>query len=171
MGRRGLEVVLVPTGDDQKADMQRANKGARFYRYYSNRFILVSGSTDGKCFLSSQPGHIYKCMRKKGVPRSKFLFESKSRNTVENVIYSCKLMKEKGIEGVSVVSNPLHLLRFYLIFNKAKKDKYVDKDLRVRYVPVSESLIDLFKELCHESMSHIKYFLLRRRNLSSYLKE
>ncbi len=31
MGRRGLEVVLVPTGDDQKVDMQRANKIGLFW--------------------------------------------------------------------------------------------------------------------------------------------
>lgn len=145
MAGKKLETILVPTGS-HKADKERASEGAEYYEEHNNEnfSILISGSVDGKFgkrFISSQPGHIYKYMRRKKVPRDSFLFEPKSKNTAENVVYSCKKIKEKGIKKVDVVSNPSHLWRFKFLFDKAKEEGLIDKDVEINYVPTERNFL------------------------------
>jgi len=86
---------------------------------------------EGK-FMGSQPMKIYKEMRKEGVPKENFIFESKSHDTKENVKYTCEKLKEKNINEVTIVTDKPHAKRFKMLFNKAKKEGYAPKSLEVK---------------------------------------
>jgi len=169
---RKLEAILVPTGS-HKSDRERAGRGAKYYHSHENQeegapFILISGSVDKKYggrFPSSQPGHIYKYMRKEDVPKDAFLFEPESKNTAENVLYSAKVIRKKGIKVVDVVSNPSHLWRFKSLFKKAKEEGLIDKGVKINYIPTRKNV--LFEDVgdaLYGIAAHLKHSLEPRRS-------
>ena len=129
---KSLEGVIVPTGSSYEADKERARGGIKKYEEDKSRLVIISGTVDGGKFIGSQPMKIYKEMRKGGVPKENFIFESKSHNTRENVLYTCEKLKEKGIDEVIVVTDKPHAKRFEMLFNKAKKEGYAPKNLEVK---------------------------------------
>lgn len=140
-----LEAILVPTGSNE-ADRERARRGAEYYLAHreDDPEVLISGSVDGKYgrdFLTSQPGHIYKYMRRGKVPKGEFLFEPESKNTAENVVYSCDVVKKKGIRKLDVVSNPSHLWRFKFLFKKARDEGLIGEDVEINYVPTRRNVL------------------------------
>jgi uncharacterized SAM-binding protein YcdF (DUF218 family) len=182
---RKLEAILVPTGS-HKSDRERAGRGAKYYHSHENQeegapFILISGSVDkkyGERFPSSQPGHIYKYMRKEDVPKDAFLFEPESKNTAENVLYSAKVIRKKGIKVVDVVSNPSHLWRFKSLFKKAKEEGLIDKGVKINYISTRKNV--LFEDVgdaLHGIAAHLKHSLgpgkdsLKPKNLPKNIKK
>lgn len=170
---RKLEAILVPTGS-HKSDRERAGKGAKYYHSHENQkegapFILISGSVDEKYggrFPSSQPGHIYKYMRKEDVPRGSFLFEPESKNTEENVLYSAGVIKKRGIKVVDVVSNPSHLWRFKSLFKKAKEEGLIDEEVKINYIPTRKNV--LFEDVgdaLYGITAYLKHSLEPRKSL------
>lgn len=49
--------------------------------------------------------------RKLGVPEEACLLEEESHSTYENAVFTARLLKERGIDRVIVVSDPYHLFR------------------------------------------------------------
>ncbi len=126
-----LEAIVVLTGPTKEIEMQRAETGVREFYKDERSLILISGSTDGRYFPGSQPGGIYKRMRKQGVPRESFIFEAKSKNTIGNVKGICEIVKEKEISKLKISTDKSHGNRFKMIFNKAKNLGYVPRDLEI----------------------------------------
>ena len=154
-----LEAILVPTGSHQ-ADRERAGKGVKYYHEHDDREpqVLISGSHDVKPFLNSQPGHIYKYMRKGGVKRKDILFEPYSKNTAENVFYSCDIIRKEKIKKVDVVSDPSHLWRFKFLFNKACDEGLIGKDVKIEYVPTRRNfLFEDVKEAVYGMAAYLGY--------------
>ncbi len=166
---RKLEAILVPTGS-HKSDRERAERGEEYYHKHEKErpSVLISGSVDekyGERFPSSQPGHIYKYMRKEDVPRDAFLFEPESKNTAENVLYSAEVIKKKGIKTVDVVSNPSHLWRFKSLFKKAKEEGLVDEDVKINYIPTRKNvLFEDAGDALYGIAAHLKHSLESRRS-------
>jgi uncharacterized SAM-binding protein YcdF (DUF218 family) len=179
---RKLEAILVPTGS-HKSDRERARIGAEYYHEHEKErpSVLISGSVDEKYggrFPTSQPGHIYKYMRKEEVPRDAFLFEPESKNTAENVLYSAKVIRKKGIKVVDVVSNPSHLWRFKSLFKKAKEEGLIDKGVKINYIPTRKNV--LFEDVgdaLYGIAAHLKHSLgpgkdsLKPKNLPKNIKK
>lgn len=162
-----LEAILVPTGTHE-ADRERAKKGAKYYHEHEDREpeVLVSGSHDVQPFLSSQPGHIYKYLRKGKVPREDIIFEPYSKNTAENVVYSCDVIRKEGIKRIDVVSNPSHLWRFRYLFDKAKDEGLIDKDVKIGYIPTRRNfLFEDVKDGVYGIM-HYLYYLWKWKDKS-----
>jgi uncharacterized SAM-binding protein YcdF (DUF218 family) len=61
-----------------------------------------------------------------GIPENAFLRETDSRNTVENAVNSARLLRERGISRIVLVSDRTHLPRAALLFRLAGLD-VVDK--------------------------------------------
>lgn len=58
-------------------------------------------------------------LSKKGVPLKNIIKEDKSTSTYENLKFSDKIIKEKGITGdIGVMSNSFHMYRVKLISQK-----------------------------------------------------
>lgn len=65
---------------------------------------------------------------RKGVPESKILIEPRSRNTGENILFTEKLLHEKGIKirSLTVVTKPYMERRVYATFKKQWLDKNIE---------------------------------------------
>jgi len=129
--KEDLEAIVVPTGPSYEAGRQRAKGGAEEYSRHPNDVVIISGEFDNGKFIGSQPGKIYRILRKSGVPRRDIILENNSGNTIENVLYTCDEIKEKGINEVTVVSDRSHAARLKMLFGRAKKEGYAPKNLKV----------------------------------------
>lgn len=131
--QKSLDVIVVPTGPSYEVDKQRAKAGIKKYNEDKSRLVIISGEIDKIGFIGSQPMKIYKQMRQEGVPRDNFILESKSHNTRENVLYVYDKIKDKreNIKKLIIVTDKPHAKRFVMLFNKAKKHKYIHENLKI----------------------------------------
>lgn len=53
-----------------------------------------------------------------GVPENKILIESESRNTFENALYTKKILEEKKMNRIILVTSAFHMKRSFAIFKK-----------------------------------------------------
>jgi uncharacterized SAM-binding protein YcdF (DUF218 family) len=97
----------------------RCLHAVRLYRAGPPCPVLLSG---GKCDTSI-PGPtlaelMHDFLRKLGVAEGDLIVEDRSRTTYENAVESAKLLRERGIERIVVVSDAMDLLRADLCFRK-----------------------------------------------------
>lgn len=134
-GRRSLDAVIIPTGDLYERNIRRTKRGVE----EKAKYYLISGYLDkDKPIKESQITDIYTELRKYGIKPSEIKIENKSKNTLENAIYS--LNKLKGLKRIGIVSYPEHLKRFEYIINKAKKEGLVDEDIKIIKIPTKQTL-------------------------------
>jgi len=140
--QKSLDAIIVPTGPSYEADRERARAGIKEYDEDKSRLVIISGEIDlrngQRNFIGSQPMKIYEQMRQEGVPKNHFIFESKSHNTQENVLYTCEKIKEEekekgeNIKELIIVTDKPQARRFRMLFDKAKKQKYIPKNLEIK---------------------------------------
>jgi hypothetical protein len=78
-------------------------------RGYARLLIFTGGYGTGARFSESQVARRYAL--KHGVPDDAILIETRSRNTVQNLVEAKRLMDQHGLHRVIVVSDPLHMAR------------------------------------------------------------
>ena len=89
---------------------ERIRHGLDLYqRGYAPVLIFTGGYGNGARFAESQVARRYAL--KHGVPESAILIESSSRTTRQNLEQARKLMQQRGLHRVIVVSDPLHMSR------------------------------------------------------------
>jgi uncharacterized SAM-binding protein YcdF (DUF218 family) len=59
-----------------------------------------------------------------GIPESKILLESESRNTIENALYTTKILKEKQAQKIILVTSAFHMKRASMSFEKQNLKVY-----------------------------------------------
>ena len=88
----------------------RINHGLDLYRRgYAPVLLFTGGYGNGAPFAESQVARKYALQQ--GIPDSAIMIEAVSRNTRENLLQARKLMQERGLHRVIVVSDPLHMSR------------------------------------------------------------
>lgn len=65
-----------------------------------------------------------------GVPPEAMFLETQSRNTYDNVVYTSRILRERGWRSALVVSSPYHMRRVAMVYRK------VAPDLAVRLTPI-----------------------------------
>ena len=129
-----LEMIVVPTGPSGEIEKQRAEGGARLYHARPNSRVIISGYLNGitpGTFRGSQSHQIYKTLRRNGVPRGDIDIEGKSHDTLENVRYVSKILKDENIPHATVVTDRDHARRMSMLFRKAKEEGIAPKDLEI----------------------------------------
>lgn len=136
-----------------KALQKRLNTALDLYEGSEGATIIVSGGQgDNESRPEAEAMKEYLCER--GVPDEKVLMEDRSRNTIQNINYSFKIINEAGLEDSTVVSvsNAFHIPRIILLCEK----------LGFESVPALASDPDLrfiFATLVREYMSYVKLIL------------
>ena len=98
--------------------------------------VVTGGKQPGDRFTEAQAGYLY--LRDKGVPDAEILLEVDSRNSVESLQASARVLNERGINRVTLVSDPFHSLRISLIADEVGLDAVTS--------PTRSSPIDGFTE-------------------------
>jgi uncharacterized SAM-binding protein YcdF (DUF218 family) len=79
--------------------------------------ILLSGGVlDWSDTGHSPAGDMATLLEMMGVPREALWLESESRNTYENAVYSARILREKGIERILLVTSASHMPRSVKVF-------------------------------------------------------
>ncbi len=165
-GDDSLEAIVVPTGPTEEIDKERAKGGAKSYLDHEHKdhhhdVVIVSGEFNKGRFFGSQSNKIYRALRRSGVPREDIILESHSGNTIENVLYTCEILEDKGIHEVTVVTDKGHASRFKMLFERAKKEGYAPRDL----------VVHTFSEGLSSSYSSIKSMLAYAKDKFSSLRK
>ena len=107
------DIIIVLSGDDEG---QRLRHAFNLYQRGYARQILLSGATN----LWEETGIdlTEKYLIQLGVPQKDILSEKRSESTVENALFSKRLMEGKGLKSAIVVTSPNHTRRVSIIFNK-----------------------------------------------------
>jgi uncharacterized SAM-binding protein YcdF (DUF218 family) len=107
---------MPPDGSAGGALLRRVEHAATLWREGAAPLLLLSGGGEG-------PWPEAQAMRDlaiaAGVPEPSLLVEATSRNTVENAVFSARLLRERGLGRVVVVTDAYHLLRARLLFRAA----------------------------------------------------
>lgn len=115
---------LIVLGAGLKGDIPsevlkyRLDKAVEYYKKNTDTIFIVSGGQGKDEWISeAEAMEIY--LSKKGIPLKNIIKEDKSTSTYENLKFSDKIIKEKGITGdIGVMSNSFHMYRVKLISQK-----------------------------------------------------
>jgi len=69
-----------------------------------------------------------------GVPEKAILVESEAANTYQNVLFTKKIIDQKGWKNILLVSSPYHMRRVQFVF------KNIDSGINITYTPLPNSL-------------------------------
>jgi len=123
-------------------------------------YILVSGYIDrdeqGRPKKESQQSLIYKELRKTyKISPSDMLIEGKSKDTLENFLYTIEKLNKKGINHMKIATNPTQYWRFKLFEKEAKREGIIESSFKVDPLYTNESL----SEFAYGVLAYIKDYI------------
>jgi uncharacterized SAM-binding protein YcdF (DUF218 family) len=109
-------------------DLRVAERAAELYLQEYAPLVIMSGGLGNftkEMWTEKEADKFAAIAIKKGVPEDSILVENKSTNTGENILFTQKLLKEKGLDLQSfiVVQKPYMERRSYATFKKHWPDK------------------------------------------------
>jgi len=154
--RQTLDAIMIPTGD-YETDKQRTDRAIQEdkdvkegHPKKSHQVYLISGRID-KPIKTSQVNEIYKRLRSYGIKPKNIRIEGKSKNTLENVLFSLEKLKKMGAHDVGIASYPTHLDRFEDLIKEAKKEGIIYKNFRVHRLETSEDFKEKLYGIIHRA--------------------
>ncbi len=103
---------------DLNSAADRLWHAARLHRAGKTRIILLSGGITGSAEVP-EALLMRAVLHDLGVPATAILLETRSTNTRENARYSAALLRERGVQEVTLVTSALHMRRARLEFELA----------------------------------------------------
>jgi len=109
-------------------DERLAVRGAELFLEGYAPLLIISGGLGGfakENWHEPEADHFARIAIEMGVPKEKIIIENKSTNTGENIIFTKKLLQEKGLDPQSfiVVQKPYMERRSYATFKKHWSEK------------------------------------------------
>jgi len=96
---------------DLSGGADRVWHAARLYKAGKAPLILLSGGSDPAYSVMSEAQAMQVFLRDLGVPDSAMLLEQESRNTRQNAEHSARLLGERGLSRILLVTSALHMER------------------------------------------------------------
>jgi len=137
-GKKSLDAIIIPTGPSKEIGAKRADRAGEEYKKVGSKILLISGGPE-KELKNSQRYAIYKELRKYDISPVEIRIEGKSKNTIENVLYSIEKLKKLGAYEIGIASEPSHLYRFEDIIKQGKKEGIIDKNIRIYELKTKET--------------------------------
>lgn len=122
------EVIVILAGDERSAHFPRSTPefgeagdreiyAAHLYHQGAAPYILFSGGTIDWLSSEDAPWQTAEYLLKlAGVPSSALWFEKDSRNTYESAVACKKILEEKGIHRIILVTSAVHMPRSVSLF-------------------------------------------------------
>ncbi len=93
---------------------QRIKYGIQLYKNGQVQYIIFTGGlSEGDTLSESAAARAYAIAE--GIPAEKILIEEVSKNTWQNLVQVCQLMREHQLQSTMIVSDPLHMKRAMLM--------------------------------------------------------
>jgi len=101
---------------DRQTAVTRTDSAALLYQADRAPLILLSGAAlDG---WQSEAESMANKLMKEGIPPDALVLEEESFNTYENAVYSARILKDRDISRVLLVTSALHMPRAMAVLNK-----------------------------------------------------
>lgn len=92
--------------------LRRCLHGARLYRRGGIKLVVVSGGKVCKSEPGPPSAHVMKAfLIEQGVPADRLLAEDRSTTTYENAVQTAKLLRQRGVRKIVLVTDATHLRR------------------------------------------------------------
>lgn len=113
------DVLIIPGArlwDSQPSALLQArlDKAVELYQAGYAGGIIVSGAR-GPDEADSEAAVMRNYLLTRSIPPEAVYLEDQSRNTIENLVYSQKVMEQQGWHSAIVVTNPFHIYRCLII--------------------------------------------------------
>ncbi|WP_054957354.1 YdcF family protein [Paenibacillus dakarensis] len=118
-GKTDVLIVLGYVSKDSQIHpllKERLDEAYRLFWQYRHKYIIVSGGAVGSRLSEAEQMKRY--LVEKGVPAKRILLEDKSRNTVQNLIFSKQLMDQYQLKSFVIVTNLFHIRRTKYIMHR-----------------------------------------------------
>jgi vancomycin permeability regulator SanA len=116
-----LAVVLgnevLPDGRLSQRLAARVDRAIELYNEHRCRFILMSGATEADGY--DEPDAMVRYALAHGVPPAALLADTKGNNTWATAENTARIVRDRGFDGVLIVSQYYHLARCRLAFAHA----------------------------------------------------
>ena len=124
------EVIVVLGGTTQSALYPRqivdiGGAGDRLvyaaYLYHEGvapHLLLTGGTIDWKMARNAPANDMAEILQMLGVPKEALWYETESRNTYENALFTRRILAEKGISEIILVTSAMHMPRSVALFEK-----------------------------------------------------
>ncbi len=125
-GRHEFDVIVVlgaavlPDGRPNAAMGRRVAQGVALFKTGKAEALLLTGGKGNH--VPSEAEAMRRLALMAGVPERVLVLERRARSTLENALYSARLMRERGWSSALVVTDWLHLPRALLAFRGAGID-------------------------------------------------
>lgn len=149
--RRPADVAIVlgaAVYDDTPTPVfrERLRHGVELYRAGQVRYLLMTGGTGpGDSLAEGEVGREYALAE--GVPLEAIITEMHSTTTEENLAFSLPLLREKGIERVLLVTDPLHMRRSLRLAGDLGLDAHPSPTPTSRYRSLNTQIPMLVREV------------------------
>lgn len=150
VSRQTLDAIMIPTGN-YKMDRERTDKAYQEGKDKPGQIYLISGRID-EPKKTSQVYEIYRRLRDYGIKLGNIKIEGKSKNTLENVLFSLEKLKKMRAHDIGIASYPSHLDRFEDLIEAAKKEGLIDKDFRIHRLETGTSFRDWLYGILHRAI-------------------
>jgi len=139
--RISLDAIIVPSGSPERNKDRPARAVDALKNYKVNWYVVSGGKTPSTPKGYKNDAEYLKTqLIERGIPEDRIIVEGGSANSVENILNSYKLMKEKGIKSVGIVSSPGHLDRIAEIIMSYKKKGEIENDFKFCKIGTDETL-------------------------------
>lgn len=133
----------------------RLNEVVRLYKEGYGKYIIVSGGKgNGEDITEAMAMKTF--LLDKGIDENKIVMEDKSRNTMENLVFSKNVMDYIGFKSAVVVSNKYHLKRASLI------SKSLGMNASYSGVFVSQYKFTEYKGYVREVLGVLRFLVLKK---------
>lgn len=105
---------------DRNATVSRVDTAARLYHAGRAPLVIVSGAALDGSVAESQI--MANALRQQGVPDDAIVQESNSLTTYENALYTARLLNDRKLDRVLIVTSALHMPRAMGVFRKQGVD-------------------------------------------------
>lgn len=114
------DAIAVVSGGDTDA---RISEGVKLYlQKWAPKIIFSGAAAEGDV---SNALAMQRIAVSKGVPAEDILIEENSKTTTENADFSAKIIQEKGMKSIILVTSPYHQRRAYTLFRQALGKDFV----------------------------------------------
>lgn len=123
-----LGYALAENGVMRAPLIERLNQGLKLANKNLNSKIIVTGGVPKGGVTEAYL--MKKWLVSKGIKEERIFIEDKAKDTVGNALYSVKIMKNLGIENLTVISSASHMRRALTVF----KEMSVTEDLDLKSI-------------------------------------
>ena len=147
-------------------DIRVAERASQLYLQQFAPLVIMSGGLENftkDIWTETEADKFARIAMKLGVPKEAILIENKSTNTGENILFTQKLLKEKGLNPQSfiVVQKPYMERRSYATFKKHWPDKKLlvtSPQISFEEYPTDEIPLEKVINIMVGDLQRIKYY-------------